>query len=276
MTTFDIAERSRELSRPAELYKFTRGSSDWLYTSAGSIITAGVESYLPESITRGSILKGPQARKRELVVTLPSENSFAQDYIGVVPGQRASLQILRIQRSQTSPAPPTFTTSTKYRGQVTAVNFSDNGRKAEIKLRSAEAAFGRTLPSYSYQGQCNHMLYGAGCKANPDLHKHQGNVSDVDANVITLDGAGASGHDFVGGYVKPLASQDFRLIIAQSGDDLTLLIPFGFDLTLQQATAFAGCDHNVDGDCANVFDNVIECACFRWVPTKNIFATGLD
>ena len=61
-----------------------------------------------------------------------------------------------------------------------------------------------------------------------------------------------------GGYATPtVGTQDFRLILAHTGNDLTLLLPFGVDVTGLNLQIFAGCNHELTGDCANKFQNAI-------------------
>ena len=51
--------------------------------------------------------------------------------------------------------------------------------------------------------------------------------------------------------------------------------PFGVDVTGLNLQIFAGCNHELTGDCANKFQNAINFGGFAFVPNKNIFATGL-
>jgi hypothetical protein len=273
MANFDALESSLELSRPIEVYKFALGGTTFLYTSAEDEITLTPDTYVPEAISRNSIAQGQDDRRRVLDITVPSSNAFAAKYKVTPPGQKATLSIIRLQRDET----PTFNTQELiYKGSVQSVQFPDAGETAKISVQSIEAASSRVIPRVTFIGQCNHVLYDAGCGVDPSLFDFLGTVSTVSGNDITLTGAGASGIDFVGGYCKPTAASDFRLILAQSGDVLTLMLPFESDVTGANVQAFAGCDHNIEGDCALVFDNIAENASFSFVPNKNPFATGLD
>lgn len=273
MTSFDIFESSRESSQPIEVYRFALGSDSYLFTSAEDRITLGGETFVPTAISRNEIVQGLEERKRVLQLTMPSSNPFAQRYIQVPPGLKAVLSIIRLQRNEV----PTFNTQVLvYKGSVTSVTFPDSGMTAQVNVQSIEAASSRIIPRFTYMGMCNHVLYDSGCGIDPSGFTHIGNVSAVSGSTITLDGAAASGLDFVGGYCRPTAQSDFRLILAQSGDVLTLLLPFETDVVSSNVQAFAGCDHLIEGDCALVFDNVAENGSFSFVPNKNIFQTGLD
>jgi len=72
------------------------------------------------------------------------------------------------------------------------------------------------------------------------------------------------------------------LIVAQSGDDLQLLLPFPQSAVGREVILFAGCDHTPEV-CDDKFDtpedtdsNLINFGGFAFVPTRNPFQTGLQ
>lgn len=273
MATYDTLERSTEESKPLEVYNFSLGGESFLYTSAEDEVTVGVDTYKPESISRNAVALGEDERSRLLEVTVPLTNTFAGKYLNIPPGIRASCTVIRLQRDET----PTFSTQElSFKGFVQSVRFPDEST-AVIGVQSIEAATSRTIPRFAYQGLCNHMLYDDQCQADPDLFSIKGAVvtAEVD-NTITVAGAAASGFDFTAGYVKPNGVNDFRLVLAQSGDVLTLLLPFSVSVLGLTADVFAGCDHVISGDCLNVFDNVPRHGGFFIIPKKNPFQTGVQ
>lgn len=273
MATYDTLEKSLQDSRPIELYEFTLGSTIFRYTSAEDDLTVGADTFTAEAIARSQVEQGSDAANRTLTVTVPTTNAFAAQYIDVVPGVRASINVFRYQRDES----PSFGTQVLlFKGIIQAVQFTDDGTAAEIAVRSIETALNRNIPRFTYMGMCNHFLYSAGCGADPSAHNFVGPVSAVNGNDITLDGAGASGHDFVGGYCHMTGDNDYRMILAQTGDVLTLLLPFGTSPLGSNVQAFAGCDHLVDSDCALVFDRVADFGGFPFVPNINPFQSGLQ
>lgn len=273
MTDFDTYESSVDSSRPVELYQFIRGASTWLYTSGSSEVDISGDVYTPISISRNNISQGADQDKRTLVVSMPTVTSLAQDYITVPPGVKTTLNVFRLQRDEV----PAFDTQILlFKGTVKSVRYPGNGTRAEFAVRSIESALDGTIPRWTFMGMCNHILYGAGCGVSDASFNHIGNVSSASGSVITLDGASASGLDFVGGYVRPTSIDDFRLVLAQSGDDLTLLLPLNVDPTGMNVQAFAGCDHVLTGDCALVYDNVARFGGFHFVPSRNIFRNGVS
>jgi len=280
MTTFDIYESSPESSRPLEVYRITVGPSTSLFTSDPSDVTIGSDVYKAEAIQRGPIVIGQTERQRVLAIELPLSNTFASRYVGVPPGSKATIEIIRLQRDEI----PTYDTQvTIYEGSVKSVEFPRSG-VARINAQTVEALAGRHMPQYSSMSMCNHTIYGPGCDVNPASFSLTNAVvtAITDGRTLTVTGAAAAaaagGYEFTGGYLKLSASSDSRLVIKQSGDDLTIMVPYKTtDMVANITTvdAFAGCDHLLGGDCALVFNNVIENGGFNWVPTINIFAEGL-
>ncbi len=272
MATYDQLESSTEGSRPIELYEFSLGSTFFRYTSAEDEITIGADVYTPLAIARGKIVQGSDQSNRNLTVTMPASNELAQEYVTVPPGQKVGLNIFRYQRDES----PAFDTQVLlFKGRVQSVTFPNDGHSAEFTIRSLETAMNGNLPRFSFSGQCQHILYDDACGAVATDFDHLGSASSISGNTITVSGASGSGLDFVGGYLRPTGANDFRMIIAQSGDVLTMLLPFQEDPTGENMQVFAGCNHLIEGDCALVFDQVANFGGFPFVPNKDLFAQGL-
>jgi len=271
MTSFDFLESSAEASRPLEIYTITQGSQIYRYTSDSFEVTVGSYTWEAEGIERGEVKFGPEARNETLTLTFPATNRFAAAYAMSASPERAEVIITRLQRDES----PTFNTQVvMYRGLIASAVFSQDGATVQIICRTREASASRACPNYSYMGMCNHILYGTGCGVNPAAYNHIGVVTAVSGNTITVDGASGQPDGYwTGGYVKPTAASDFRLVIAHSGNVLTLLLPFDSVLGLD-VQVFAGCDHTLN-DCANKFDNVQNYGGFAWVPNRNPF-NGID
>ncbi len=215
-------------------------------------------------------------------LSVSGENEFARKYINVVPGNRAKLTIQRFQRGDIlSPDIVTL-----YVGYIQSVKFSQDGYSATIATLSIAAATSRTIPRYTYQGLCNNVLYDDACgvdDTDATWRLSNATVLTVDGADITVDGADAvvDGY-YTGGFVEALGGQDARLILEHVGTTLTLLQPFPFDAVSQVVNVFAGCDHTIS-TCGSKFfttedptSNVINYGGFAFVPTKNIFESGID
>lgn len=268
MTTFDTYESSAAASRPVELISFAIGSTTYRYTTGPLALDLGGYTYRPEGITRSAVVLGATAHDQTLEVVVPATNAFAALYIDIVPPEQATCTVLRLQR----PEVPTFnTTSLMFKGRVKAVKFLKDGSTASIGVQSLEASLNKQMGAYTYQGPCNHQLYSARCGADPVEHTHTGTVTTVSGATITVTGLNSSGIMMTGGHVKPTTAADFRMVVSQAGDVLTLLLPFHSSPLGIDVDCVAGCDHDVNGDCGDVFDNVLRFGGFGFMPLKNPF-----
>lgn len=274
MSDADTLRSSLESSRPLEVYTFALGGTSFRYTSAEDSIVLSGDTFEPESISRNSTALGSDSKSRDLLITVPSSNEFAEKYVNLVPGQKATVTIIELQRDEV----PTFDTETLvFKGQVQSVHFPLDGHGAEIIVRSIEVALNRTVPRFTYMATCNHVLYDQRCKVISSLFDLTGAVTAEIGNTITVTGATIEPDGFyTGGFCKPVGVPDFRMILAHSGNVLTLLLPFSAPVISTDVQIFAGCDHVLTGDCANKFENADEFGGTAFVPNKNIFESGLD
>lgn len=279
--TYDTYALGTESSRPVEIYRIIQGGTTYEYTSAEDTVTVSAIDYDPETIKRGKIAQSPADRSSVLEVRVPSTNAFAKRYRASTPGSRASITIQRIQR----PDLPTPTVITIYAGFIASVAFENDMKEAVIACRPIESASSRPVPRFSYQSLCNHVLFDNNCKVD-DTDARWRFTHDVSAqtgSVITVVGATAFGASWwVGGFLEIDGGDDARLIVAQSGDDLTLLLPFPTSALGRNVTLFAGCDHTIS-ICDTKFNttedtqsNVLNFGGFGFVPTRNPYSTGLQ
>lgn len=279
--TFDAFESSDELSTPVELFIFTLGAEQFLYTSAEDDITIslpnpinGVYESIP--IERSAIQQSADENRTDSIeITLPSNNELAAKYVGIVPGKPLELDLYRFHRLD-APDPETILS---FQGVMQTVSFVEDGRVAKLQVQSLTKAKNRQIPRFTYQGPCNHMLYDVRCKisdTDPSFEKFLtcGSI-DATGTFLTVTGAGAFGADFFeAGFIE--FDNDFRTVKSQSGDVLEIFIPFITDPTSSQLRCLAGCKLRLVEDCRDKFNNVVNYGGFAWVPTKNPFRTGLD
>lgn len=272
MTDFSTLETSVESSQPLELYQFVLGSETFRFTSSEDDLLVDSNTWTAIPIYRGRLVQGADAERSSLSVSLPGVEAFPRKFIVTAPAARCSFSLYRYQRNES----PSFDTQVLlYQGFVQSAKFTDDGHTAELTIKALEAALGRNIPRFGYMGLCNHFLYDSNCGVNPSSFDYTGEVTLVDGFDITVSGLSGAGLDFVGGYARPTGENDFRTVYAQSGDVLTLNVPFANDQTGNNLQVFAGCDHLVDGDCALVFDNVERFGGFPWVPTDDVFRSGI-
>lgn len=277
MSTFDSLESSRQNSQPVELYRFTLGNTVIGFTAGQVDIEVDGVDYVSTGITRSRIIRGQSTRRRPIQISVPQSNVFANLYVGVPPGIRAQVAIFRYQRDAPLDMKRIFT------GSVQSVEFPGNGF-ANIACLASEGVVSRNVLRVSHMGICNHILYGAGCDVDPSGTGSDGKnhtltnalITAIDGPTITVAGASAAGVVFTAGFVRPTGVfEDQRVILRQTGDDLRLMLPFKNLTVGSRVDVLRGCNHVIDEDCAQVFDNVIQNLSFPFVPNQNPWRKGL-
>lgn len=272
--SFESNETSLQDGSPIELYELNLVSETFRFTSSEEPFVVGVNTYDAIEVSRSEISVGTQSRTQIINFSLPSDHSFVQKYRVVVPGQRATLTILRVHRYDS----PGFETTTIFKGIVQSVAFTEDGESASVAVMPLTGALGRQVPRFTFQGLCANVLFDGNCKVDAGSFEFVGNASAITGDNITVDGLLASkGANWAdGGYVQTVGGTDFRLILEQSTDVIKVLLPFPSDTTIlnTNVSVFAGCSHTL-AVCKSKFDNVINYGGFQFVPTKNIFGTGL-
>lgn len=280
--TYSVIEASVEGGQPIELYKFVLGTEEFLRTSSENdvVVPTLAETYTAIPVERRSLVNevlNPSSGRLE--VSLPAADDFVQRFINVAPGTKPTLTIFRMHRADLGGSDDKVTF---FKGTVRSVSFKDSGRTALLQALPLTAGYARPLPRQTFQGLCNHYLYDARCTLDRDsvLFKHSGTVTSVSGAVITVTGAGAFSvlsDFFEAGYAEfdNGTQTDQRLIVSQSGNDLTLITPFHDDVTGQIVVVRAGCKHRLVTDCKDKFSNELNFGGFPYVPKQNPFE-GID
>ena len=272
---YSTFEESQEGSAPIELYTITIGATIYRYTSAEDDITEAADVYTAIPLQRGTVKGGgPDTRKESLTLTVPGDNAVAKLYVDSVPGVAGQVVIERIQRGDGA----SYEVIQIFEGRIASVAFQRAGREAKIKIVPLVAATSKPVPNHTYQSLCNHVLYDDLCQVDdtsPSFRLSTAAVTAVSGNTITVTGADSNGDGyFTGGFVESAGAVDRRMILDQTGAVLTLHLPFTASPLGTNVTVFAGCDHAVS-TCKSKFDNVINFGGFAWVPSKNVFETGI-
>lgn len=271
--TYDDQETSDDTGEPVELYTFTNGGDLYRYTSSESTETSGVLSFEPVAIQRDDTAEGPEERDYDFAMRLPSSDPVALLFAGLPPIGRVRVRVQRFHRSDT----PTPEVQTVFDGYVTGATYDENWRSCKLTARSTFSSIGRQMPARTFQGLCNHRLYGASCKADdtdPAFRASTKSVTSQVDNVLTVAGLGAFAAGwFTGGYVEDAVTGEKRMVLDDDGAGaLTLLLPFSAEPST--VNVIAGCDHEAE-TCQSKFDNLVNFGGFPFVPTANPF-DGLD
>lgn len=264
---FETHEVSQEGGSRVELYSLAIGSETFRMHDSieESISYLGDQYFKTSAVSRGHIATGQE----HLTMTLPGSSTFPAKFTTISPGQKATLTIFAYHRAEPSDV------RVIYKGVVRSVAFTRDMAESKLSVVPISEAFDKEIPDRTYQASCNNVLFDADCKVSTGSFSFNGTVSVVSANEITVPGlTAAKGNGWsTGGFVS-FGTADYRLILAQNSDVLSLVLPFFSDVLGQSVTVFAGCDHTV-GTCNTKFSNSINFGGTPYVPTKNIFVTGI-
>ena len=266
--TFQAQETSVEAGSVIELYTLAMGSTIYrMHDSVEPIINIGGDDFTRTQISRGSIATGQEY----LEITLPGSHPFSLKFTTIAPGQTASMTIQNYHRADPSDV------RVAYKGVVRSVAFTQAMSHSALSLIQIIDAFDKEIPERTYSAACNHVLFDTDCKVSAGSYEHSGSVSAIVNNIVTINGLlAAKGNAWAaGGYIS-YGVLDYRLVLEQSNDDCVLVLPFHESVLSQTVSVFSGCDHTV-ATCASKFgSNEINFGGCPYVPTKNIFITGLD
>lgn len=272
---YEDFEETQANSRPVELYTFTTGAVITRVTSAEDDYTEAADVFTAIPIKRNALgaTGGPDGRKASVVLTVPGDSNLVSSYISSVPGTGATVRIERIQREDGAQQ-----TVTIFTGRITSVAWENSARTAKIKVEPTITVQSKPVPTVTFQGLCNNVLYDDFCQVDdtdPAYRLSAASVTAVTGSTITVTGADANGDGYyTGGWAESAGAADRRLILDQTGTLLTLLLPFAESPLGTSITVFAGCDHAI-ATCKGKFDNVLNFGGSAFVPSKNIFATGI-
>lgn len=266
--TFQEHEESVEGGRPIELYHFSIGLEDYYYTSAEDTVVFGGNSYVSRQIKRNSPDQSTEEGRSKLELTMLSDDPLCSRYIGVAPPTPMYVTVTKFHRSDLTDG------RVLWSGRIIMATYLNSAALCKLTAVASESVLSRQIPHFKYQGLCNHFLYDDNCTISPLLYRYVGVATDIAGELVTVAGLQADkGAGWaVGG--KIVIGVDVRPVLAQSGDVLTLSMPFASDPTGQTAEVYAGCDHTL-ATCNSKFANAINYGGFAFVPTKNPFQTGI-
>jgi len=264
--SFETYEESIAGGSKVELYTITLGSVVYrMHSSSEVTITHAGDTYYRAKIHRGKITLDQEY----LEVFLPGDHEFPLLFKDISPGKTAILTLYQFHRAD--PADVRFL----YKGAIRSVAFSKDTAQASLSVVPISKAFNKLLPDRTFQSMCNNVLFDTKCQISAGAFVYTDTVIAVSSNVVTISGLESSKGDgwATGGYVC-FGTLDYRLILEQDGNDLILVLPFHEDVLGEDVSVYAGCDHTI-ATCNSKFSNEINFGGCPYVPTKNIFVTGI-
>lgn len=259
-----------EFFEPRELYKFTRNTFEWFFTSGDTDITFDGDIYLAVPIKRKKIESTQEINKTVLKIEVSRTNVFATQYIEETPNDVITLEIIR-QHTEDSE------TVTSFKGRVINVSFDEDS--ITISCQSNQSSLRRPGLRRLYQTACPHVLYGDQCTVVKVDFKTTAILDAVDGNVLTSTtftvGINPT-YDlqwFVGGVVEFVDGNgltNVRFITEMNHIDgkITLNLPLKGAIATSSVDVFPGCGHD-NITCNGKFTNIESFGGFPFIPKKN-------
>lgn len=262
--SFNANETGVRTGEPVYLYQFAFGGDSYNLTNLDQPVTVGGVAYTPTTIKHTAPKQARQKEAQATDVTLPVDHAIPSRFYTSVPGKLGTLKVYKVHFSDIG---VTDDTIKEFDGTVNSMKVSGDVA-AVLKCYPMTAKQRRAGPRINYSAQCPHILGDARCGVNIASFAYTGTVTGVNNRQITVNGASAI--DAVGGMVEaPYGSgDDYRMVLAQSGDNLLLMMPFEENPNGTTVRVFAGCDHTTT-DCNTKFSNLVNYGGFPFVPTEN-------
>lgn len=273
--TFDAFETSVESGNVVEFYRFQQGAVITRLTNYNrDLIFQGV-TWSTTQISRQNIERAVEAGINDLKIFLPLDNPIAAQFIPNVPGKTVNVQVYRGHATD-----PDEQQLLVFDGFVAEAEF-DGDLQATLTLQPFTSQFKRVAPRFVYSGQCNNVLYDAGCQVSRLAFTYTGVVTAVNESLrqVTVAGLSINGANWAeGGFIAFPAggNDDQRLVLRQSGggDVCTLLSNFSEQVLGQTVDVVAGCAHDI-ATCNSKFSNSVNFGGYPFVPQKNPFGSTL-
>jgi uncharacterized phage protein (TIGR02218 family) len=254
-------EQSLSAGHPLELYRFSLGGEQWLFTSADHEVAYGADLYQPGFIKRGGFTKGGDTRKSTIEIEVAASNPVALLFR---TGWLSTALIVTIFRHHYEDAD----FSVLWKGRVTGCKWA--GSVATLTSDSVFTLLRRSGLRRVYQIGCPHVLFGAACGLNAAAWAVGSSAAAVVGTQVTVSGAAAYGSGyFTGGMLQ--AGNEYRMITAQSGDVVALVDVVAGLAAGAAVTLWPGCPRNLSV-CGSRFNNVANFGGLPYLPAKNPFS----
>lgn len=271
--TYTDSEKSKHSGKPLELYRYNGTYQVFRYTSSPVPVMyqapdeAEQFEYVPLTTKRSAVQHTTQNDDTsEVTIDLPVTSELVAIYGFQISPPDLYLTIFRGHN------PGEYIRY--WQGNVE--NISVVRGTATIRVPSPLAsALSADFPNVYYQTPCNHNLGDAQCKVDLDDWLVTTAVVTAPGKVINVTAVGAMDGKLVGGDAV-LASGERRMIVSQAANAITVNYPFANANPGDTITLIAGCDLAFAGDCDTKFDNTINFGGFPFIPSENIFQTGLE
>ncbi len=266
--TYNAQEASQRSGSPVELYLFTRGVTNWRYTSADEVQTYLQYDYAPAPIIRSEIEDLAELNRSALKVDVPRDFPVSLQFVAYPPGEVVTLKIFRRHRTDVDSEIRVI-----WIGRILSAQWADG--KTILNCEPITTSLKRTGLRRRYGRQCGHDLYGTNCKVVAADYSTIDTVTAINGNVMTVPAAaGEANGYFNGGFLWwqfPDGRRDARMIIAHTGDQVTLAATMPDVSVGDSVQIYPGCDHTLNHCNTRFGGNENNHGGFMFTPKENPF-----
>ena len=246
--SFNLREVARWFGKPVGLYRFTRQSLHWRYTSSDEEITTGEGTYTPLAISGEALKESYERQKRRLTLTLPANAPVCQNWLPHAPSDPILVTLQSLHRGDGEVV-------TEWVGRVFQPKFTDT--TCELLCDPSTGSMRPRGMQNRWQRDCPLALYSQGdglCNLPPEDFAEPATLSYAMGNVLRAAAwALLPASRLAGGYLEWTSTNGLvnrRTIIFHSGNEVRLDYGAADLLTGKAVVAYHGCAHTF-GDCKN-------------------------
>lgn len=269
---FNDDETGVQTAQPRELYVFTGTYETWRLTSYPEDLTNSDGTYSAQyGVKRGDNEEGTQEDETSIEIELDASHPMVAAYAINEPPPDLQVEIYRAHPNDLDDSFLIF------RGELMSWNIE--GRTAKVKGPSLFSYYlDSPLPRPKYQAPCNHVLGDIMCQVDMTSadNSKATTITAINGTEITV-----AANDFptddelVAGQI--IAPSERRRIVAVSGTTITIASAFSPGVAVSDAvTLRRGCDHALNGDCINRYNNAINFGGTPLVPRRSPFESRFE
>lgn len=266
--------QSPSLRAPVFLAEFKYGGQVWRYTTGGVVYNDHGYQYQPHEIKIPKIRRSTSETTTSADLILPDDDPVVEIFDSFLPVEPVTCIVRQVELNDMTGASRVILT-----GDVTNCEDSDDGT-SKVTIKPTYEAANRTVPSQAQQDTCVWMLYGTGCRVNPDLYRTAFSNPIQLSGLVVQSAAVAATHPtdpkwFKAGFIRCIRTREVRFIVDQQANGILIVnYPFAQARVSDEFEAYAGCMKT--GTICNVkFNNKIRFMGFEQIPSRNVFKVGL-
>lgn len=285
---YSTAEGQQQ-TRPAYLYFIQQVEGDVrlyatnferpLILASPPAYIGGAESieFTPTQIRHAKIEQSAEFNPQGVNLQAAVNNEVLKKYFVTAPTVKIRVAIIRANLTFTGDAPNDIDYAadalTIFRG--VAVSHAFQEYTVQVALMPEPFQFDKAVPRFYFQRECNHVLYGPGCRVDAAAFTTAGTITEMHPwqRKIRVPELAAFPPAYHQGGLLIHSVSSYRIgIVASNGEVLTLaywMPDFQID---DDVSALAGCDKTFDS--CQGFDNVPNFGGFPFTPNSNPIIHG--